>query len=102
MVTLPRQSRKDWAMKNAKSPYHGHRFPAAVISYAVRWYQRLSDERRTIEQALRATMEVQLATVHASRRISIRVYICRRREQTAAICAIADGSFTPGRFCRIQ
>jgi hypothetical protein len=27
-------------MKNAKSLYYGHRFPAAVISCAVRWYFR--------------------------------------------------------------
>jgi len=27
-------------MKNAKSLYYGHRFPAAVISQAVRWYFR--------------------------------------------------------------
>jgi hypothetical protein len=27
-------------MKNAKSLYHGHRFPAVVISCTVRWYFR--------------------------------------------------------------
>ncbi|MGE4236021.1 MAG: IS6 family transposase, partial [Hydrogenophaga sp.] len=27
-------------MQKTKSPYHGHRFPAAVISQAVRWYFR--------------------------------------------------------------
>ena len=29
-------------MKKTKSPYHGHRFPAVVISCAVRWYFRFS------------------------------------------------------------
>ncbi|MEM5380744.1 IS6 family transposase, partial [Paraburkholderia azotifigens] len=27
-------------MKKTKSLYHGHRFPATVISHAVRWYFR--------------------------------------------------------------
>ncbi|KAA0996121.1 IS6 family transposase, partial [Paraburkholderia panacisoli] len=27
-------------MKKTKSLYHGHRFPAVVISCAVRWYFR--------------------------------------------------------------
>ena len=29
-------------MQNAKSLYDGHRFPAAVVSRAVRWYLRFS------------------------------------------------------------
>jgi putative transposase len=29
---------QDCMMKNTKSLYHGHRFPAAVIGRAVRWY----------------------------------------------------------------
>jgi putative transposase len=36
-VTLQRRSSKIGGMKNAKSLYHGYRFPAAVISCAVRW-----------------------------------------------------------------
>jgi putative transposase len=39
-------------MKNAKSLYHGHRFPAAVISCAVRWYFLLQLCLRDIEQLL--------------------------------------------------
>jgi transposase-like protein len=39
-------------MKNAKSLYHGHRFPAAVISRAVRWYFRFQFSLREIEKLL--------------------------------------------------
>jgi hypothetical protein len=39
-------------MKNAKSLYHGHRFPAAVISCAVRWYFRFQLSLRDIEDLL--------------------------------------------------
>jgi putative transposase len=39
-------------MKNAKSLYHGHRFPAAVISSAVRWYFRFQLSLRDIEELL--------------------------------------------------
>src|ERR1700682_3712549 len=39
-------------MKNAKSPYHGHRYPAAVISCAVRWYFRFQLSLRDIEELL--------------------------------------------------
>src|SRR5580698_4160901 len=39
-------------MKNAKSLYHGHRFPAAVISCAVRWYFRFQLSLRDIEELL--------------------------------------------------
>ncbi|MBB5405352.1 hypothetical protein QF000_000161 [Paraburkholderia atlantica] len=36
-------------MKNAKSLYHDHRFPVAVISHAVRWYFRFQLSLRDIE-----------------------------------------------------
>src|SRR5258708_236841 len=39
-------------MKNPKSLYHGHRFPAAVISCAVRWYFRFQLSLRDIEELL--------------------------------------------------
>ncbi|MFM0632176.1 IS6 family transposase [Paraburkholderia xenovorans] len=39
-------------MKNAKSLYHGHRFSAAVISCAVRWYFRFQLSLRDIEELL--------------------------------------------------
>ena len=39
-------------MKNSKSLYHGYRFPAAVISCAVRWYFRFQLSLRDIEELL--------------------------------------------------
>ncbi|MBT2793577.1 IS6 family transposase [Paraburkholderia strydomiana] len=39
-------------MKKIKSPYHGFRFPAAVISCAVRWYYRFNLSLRDIEELL--------------------------------------------------
>ncbi len=39
-------------MKNAKLLHHGHRFPAVVISCAVRWYFRLQLSLRDIEELL--------------------------------------------------
>jgi putative transposase len=39
-------------MKNTQSLYHGHRFPAAVISRAVRWYFRFQLSLRDIEELL--------------------------------------------------
>src|SRR6185437_13293553 len=39
-------------MKNVKSLYHGHRFPAVVISCAVRWYFRFQLSLRDIEELL--------------------------------------------------
>ncbi|MEM5332121.1 IS6 family transposase, partial [Paraburkholderia sp. JHI2823] len=39
-------------MKKRKSLYHGHRFPAIVISCAVRWYFRFSLSLRDIEELL--------------------------------------------------
>lgn len=39
-------------MKNTKSLYHGHRFPAVVISCAVRWYFRFQLSLRDIEELL--------------------------------------------------
>ena len=39
-------------MKNAKSLYDGHRFPAAVINCAVRWYFRFQLSLRDIEELL--------------------------------------------------
>ncbi|MFD1559366.1 hypothetical protein ACFSHT_27635 [Paraburkholderia silviterrae] len=40
-------------MKKTKSLYHGHRFPAFVISCAVRWYFRFSLSPRDIEELKR-------------------------------------------------
>src|SRR5579864_6246907 len=39
-------------MRMTKSLYHGHRFPAAVISCAVRWYFRFQLSLRDIEELL--------------------------------------------------
>lgn len=39
-------------MKKTKSLYHGHRFPASVISPAVRWYFRFQLSMRDIEELL--------------------------------------------------
>ncbi|MEM5386765.1 IS6 family transposase [Paraburkholderia phymatum] len=39
-------------MKKTKSLYHGHRFPATVISCAVRWYFRFQLSLRDIEELL--------------------------------------------------
>ena len=39
-------------MENPKSLYHGHRFPAAVISCAVRWYFRFPLSLSDIEELL--------------------------------------------------
>jgi transposase-like protein len=42
-------------MKKSKSLYHGHRFPAAVISCAVRWYFRYQLSLRDIDNWLRVS-----------------------------------------------
>jgi transposase-like protein len=42
----------DNAMKKSKSLYHGYRFPAEVISCAVRWYFRFQLSLRDIEELL--------------------------------------------------
>src|ERR1700730_16722796 len=39
-------------MKKSKSLYYGHRFPAEVISCAVRWYFRFQLSLRDIEELL--------------------------------------------------
>ena len=39
-------------MKKTKSLYHGYRFPAAIISCAVRWYCRFNLSLRDIEESL--------------------------------------------------
>ncbi len=39
-------------MKKSKSLYHGHCFPASVISGAVRWYFRFQLSLRGIEELL--------------------------------------------------
>lgn len=39
-------------MAKVKSPYHGHRFPAAVINCAVRWYLRFNLSLCGIEEPL--------------------------------------------------
>ena len=40
------------AMQKKRSLYHGHRFPAAVISQAVRWYFRFQLSLRDVEELL--------------------------------------------------
>src|SRR6185503_2800285 len=39
-------------MQKKRSLYHGHRFPAVVISQAVRWYFRFQLSLRDIEELL--------------------------------------------------
>ena len=39
-------------MTKTKSLYHGHRFPASIISHAVRWYFRFQLSLRDIEELL--------------------------------------------------
>lgn len=39
-------------MKKTKSLYHGHRFPASIMSHAVRWYFRFQLSLRDIEELL--------------------------------------------------
>ena len=39
-------------MQKQRSLYHGHRFPAVVISQAVRWYFRLQLSLRDIEELM--------------------------------------------------
>ena len=39
-------------MRNSKSPYHGHRFPASIISCPVRRYFRFQLSLRDIEELL--------------------------------------------------
>lgn len=39
-------------MKKSKSLYHGHRYPAGIISCAVRWYFRFNLSLRDIEELL--------------------------------------------------
>ncbi len=39
-------------MKKTPSPYHGFRFPAAVIGCAVRWHHRFNLRLRDIEELL--------------------------------------------------
>ena len=42
-------------MKKTKPLYHGHRYPAVVISCAVRWYLRFQLSLRDIEELLLET-----------------------------------------------
>ncbi|NYH20978.1 hypothetical protein GGD40_000457 [Paraburkholderia bryophila] len=44
--------RQDDVMKKTRSLYHGHRFPASIISHAVRWYFRFQLSLRDIEKLL--------------------------------------------------
>ncbi|SMG48630.1 hypothetical protein SAMN06265784_1051 [Paraburkholderia susongensis] len=37
-------------MTKTKSLYHGHRFPATIISHAMRWYFRFQLSLRDIEE----------------------------------------------------
>ena len=58
-------------MKKRKSLYHGHRFPAVVISCAVRWYFRFSLSLRDIEELLQHGAELD-------------VLVQKRRDKAAA------------------
>jgi putative transposase len=40
------------AMTKTKSLYHGHRFPATIISHAVLWYFRFQRSLRDIQELL--------------------------------------------------
>lgn len=52
-------------MTQTKSPYHGHRFPEAVISHAVRGYFRFRFSLRDIEELLfEPGMMVSYETIH--------------------------------------
>ncbi len=50
-VTLAGVVASDGLMK-PKAPYHGHRFPPAIISQVVRWYFRFQPSLRDIEELL--------------------------------------------------
>jgi putative transposase len=39
-------------MTTTRSPFHGYRFPAAIISCALRWYHRFNLSLRDIEEPL--------------------------------------------------
>ena len=39
-------------MAKTRSPFHGYRFPSAIISCAVRWYHRFNLRLRDIEALL--------------------------------------------------
>jgi transposase-like protein len=49
-VRLLKRWRQNEAMRKTKSLYHGHRFPAVVISCAVRWYFRFSLNLRDLPE----------------------------------------------------
>jgi len=44
--------RAKWGMKKSKSLYQGYRFPAEVISCAVRWFFRFQLSLRDVEELL--------------------------------------------------
>jgi len=44
--------RVKWGVKKSKSLYHGYRFPAEVISCAVRWFFRFRLSLRDVEELL--------------------------------------------------
>ena len=65
-------------MKKSKTPYYGFRFPAAVISCAVRWYHRFNLSLRDIEELLlERGVTVSYESVR-SLRIALKLGVARR------------------------
>lgn len=51
VVTFAGLVDQDAVMKKTKTLYHGHRFPASIISHAVRWYFRFQLSLRDIGES---------------------------------------------------
>ena len=82
-------------MKTSNSLYHDHRFPAAVIGCAVRWYFRFQLSLRDIEELL---FERGVVVSHESIRawadkfgphFAAQAKACRGRASHRARCAAA-------------
>jgi len=58
----------DGVLKNSKSLYHGHRFPAEIIRCAVRWYFRFQLSLRDIENRL---FERGVIVTYASKEVAL-------------------------------
>jgi transposase-like protein len=74
-------------MKRTKSLYHGYRFPAGIISCAVRWYDRFNRSLRDIEELL---LERGVTVTYES----VRRWCDRFGAQFARLAKVARG--TPG------
>ncbi len=68
-----------------RSLYHGHRFPAAVISQAVRWYYRFQSSLRDIEELL---FERGVVVSYESIRRSC-------RQVRSCLCPLREGRLAP-------